>query len=219
MISAKPAIIILAVGQYQKMGRRTMTKLGLFDRWKRKPEPQPLVDEKKTAEVARYQAKDHQVIRDLQVRTLGTVDTYIEGKAYCKLWDRNIDVDIYGDAPIEYAEKCVEAINAMSEELVDTICRAARKYCLDFLDAIGGASLNEIELSVPVDADTPPSEMLKCFEVGALVVIPPRDPARIGYQLSGNCDWEEEHGIEIVILDGRLVYLGEFTGQSPWSDH
>ncbi len=71
---------------------------------------------------------------------------------------------------------------------------------------------------MPVDANTAPREMLKCFSC-ALVVDAPEDPLRIGYQLSGNCDWEEEHGIEIDILDGKLVYLSEYSGQSPWEDH
>ena len=73
-------------------------------------------------------------------------------------------------------------------------------------------------MAVKVNEDTPPLEMLKCFNC-ALVVDAPKDPSRIGYQLSGNCDWEEEHGIEIDILDGKLVYLSEYCGQSPWDDH
>ena len=110
-------------------------------------------------------------------------------------------------------------MNAMPEELIDVICRAAKGYCLEFLDEISEDWRNEIlsRLHVPVDANTAPREMLKCFEIGTLSVEPPKDPSRIGYQLSGNCDWEEEHGIEIVILEGRLVYLGEYSGESPWS--
>ena len=130
-----------------------------------------------------------------------------------------IDVDMYDDASVEYAEKCVEAMNSMPEDLIGTICRAAKRYCLDFLDAVGGAEENGIELTVQVDENTPSLEMLNCFDVGALIVDTPKDSSRIGYQLSGNCDWEEEHGIEIVILDNKLVYLGEFNGESPWSDH
>ena len=93
------------------------------------------------------------------------------------------------------------------------------KTNLDFLDAVGGAEENGIELTVQVDENTPPLEMLKCFDIGTLIIDVPKDPSRTGYQLSGNCDWEEEHGIEIVILDDRLVYLGEFTDESPWTDH
>jgi len=193
--------------------------MGLFDKFKKINEPEPLVDEKKLEEVARYQAKNHQVIRDLQVKPLGNVGSYIEGKVYCKLWDTEIDVDVYDDVPLDYVEKCVKAMNSMPEDLIDAICRAAKKYCIEFLDAIGGASENGIELTVPIDENTPPLDMLKCFEIGSLIVDVPKDSSRAGYQLSGNCDWEEEHGIEIVILDNKLVYLGEYTGESPWADH
>lgn len=189
--------------------------MGLFDKLE-KPAPKPLIDEKKMEEVARYLTKDHQVIKDLQVKPLGKVGTYIKGKAYCKLSDTEIDVDIYDDVEIEYVEKCVDAMNSMSDELVDAICRAAKKYCLDFLDEIGGAELNEIDLTIPVDENTPSLELLKCFDIGSLSTDVPKDSSKIGYSLSGNCDWEEEHGIEIVILDGKLVYLGEFSGVLPW---
>ncbi|MBQ6293938.1 MAG: hypothetical protein IJK77_08730 [Lachnospiraceae bacterium] len=193
--------------------------MGLFDKLKKKTVHEPIIDEKKMEEVAGYQVKAHQVIRNLQVKPFGKNGTYIAGKAYCRLWDKEIDVDLYDDASIEYAEKCVEAMNSMSDDLIDANCRAAKKYCIEFLDDIGGASENDIDLTVLIDENTPPRELLKCFEIGSLSVETPKDPSRIGYQLSGNCDWEEEHGIEIDILDGKLVYLGEFAGESPWTDH
>ena len=31
--------------------------------------------------------------------------------------------------------------------------------------------------------------------------------------------YDKQNGIEIDILDGRLVYLGEYVGESPWTDH
>jgi len=145
---------------------------------------------------------------------------YRKGHVYCKLWDTDIDVLLFDDdVTEEYAERCAEAMNNMPDELVDAICRAAKKYCIEFLDEIGGASLNEIELTVPVDENTPPREIIKCITPNALSVETPEDPSRIGYVLDCNCDWEEEHGMEIDILDDRLVFLREFTGGSPWSDH
>lgn len=193
--------------------------MGLFDRFRKKATSEPLIDEKKLEEIAKYQTKEHQLFKDLQVKSLGKVDTYIAGKVYCRLMDKDIDVDLYDDVSLDYAEKCAEAMNSMPEDLIDAICLCAKKYCLDFLDDIGGAELNDIHLSIPVDENTPPREMLKCFDIGLFTTDVPKDPSRIGYQLSGNCDWEEEHGIEIVILDDRLVYLGEFAGVSPWEDH
>ncbi|MBQ9911182.1 MAG: hypothetical protein IJM50_06770 [Lachnospiraceae bacterium] len=193
--------------------------MGLFELFRKKTGPGSVTDDKKLKEVARYQAGDHQLIKDLQVRPLGKTDTYIEGRVFNTLWNREIDVDIYGNASIEYAHRCAEAMNAMPDGLVDAICYAAKRYCLDFLDAVGGAEENGIRLSIPVDENTPVRGMLRCFDVGTLTVDEPADPSRTGYSLSGNCDWEEEHGIEIVVLDGKLVYLGEFNGESPWTDH
>ena len=108
----------------------------------------------------------------------------------------------------------------LPDELIDAICRAAKKFCVEFMDEISDEWREEIEqkMTVKVNEDTPPLEMLKCFRC-ALIVDAPEDPSRIGYQLSGNCDWEEEHGIEIDILDDKLVYLSEYAGQSPWDDH
>ena len=87
--------------------------MGIFDRFKKKPASAPLTDEKKLAEVAEYRSKEHPLLRDLQVKPLGTISTYVEGKVFCKLWNTEIDVDLYDDVPIEYAEKCAEAMNAM----------------------------------------------------------------------------------------------------------
>lgn len=56
------------------------------------------------------------------------------GRVYCRLWDKEIDIDLYDDVPLEYAHKCAEAMNSMPDDLIDKICRAAKKYCLDFLD-------------------------------------------------------------------------------------
>ncbi len=118
--------------------------MGLFELFRKKTGPGPVTDEKKLKEVARYQAGDHQLIKDLQVRPLGKTDTYIEGRVFNTLWNREIDVDIYGNASIEYAHRCAEAMNAMPDGLVDAICYAAKRYCLDFLDAVGGAEENGI---------------------------------------------------------------------------
>ena len=145
---------------------------------------------------------------------------YREGKVYCRLWDTEITVYLFEDAvTLEYAERCAAAMNAMPEALIDAICRAAKAFCIDFCESISEEWRAELKLSVPVSADTPPREMLKCFRPTGLTVEPPEDPSRIGYQLECVCDWEEEHGMEIDILDDQLVFLSEFTGDSPWVDH
>lgn len=160
------------------------------------------------------------MIQDMERKPLGKVGFFREGRAYCKLWDREIRVDLFEDEVTEeYAERCVEAMNAMPEELIDAICRAAKAFCIEFCEEIGDEWRAELKLAVPVNADTPPREMLKCFYPTGMTVEPPEDPSKIGFQLECECQWEEEHGMEIDILDNKLVCLSEFTGDSPWSDH
>ena len=158
------------------------------------------------------------MITDLVYKPFFGDEQYREGKVYCRLWDTEISVQIYDEAvTAEYAEKCAEAMNNMPDELLESICEAAKLYCNDFRDAIGDDLADE--MTVPIDADSPASEIMKCFTPAVLVIEEPADPSRIGYQLECNCDWEEEHGMEIDILDNKLVFLSEFTGDSPWGDH
>ena len=148
------------------------------------------------------------MITDIQEKQLGKDSVYREGKLYCKLWDKEISVMLFDeDVMIEYAEKCAEAVNSMPPELVNAICIAAKKYCIEFCEEISDEWREELNLAVPVDENTPPADMLKCFSPIGMVVESPQDPTRIGYQLECNCDWEEEHGMEIDILDNKLVYL------------
>ncbi|MBO4360017.1 MAG: hypothetical protein J5822_03985 [Eubacteriaceae bacterium] len=158
------------------------------------------------------------MITDWTEKPLTADATYREGTLWCELWEREITVDLYDEEVTEeYAEKCAEALNSMPERLVDDICRSAKKYCLCYMDEI--AEDISDDLTVPIDEDTPEREILRCFYPTALVVEPPQDPSRTGYQLSCECDWEPEHGMEIDILDNVLVYLCEYSGCSPWDDH
>ena len=130
--------------------------------------------------------EEHIMITDIQEKQLGKDSVYREGKLYCKLWDKEISVMLFDeDVTIEYAEKCAEAVNSMPPELVNAICIAAKKYCIEFCEEIS--------------------------DEWGMVVESPQDPTRIGYQLECNCDWEEEHGMEIDILDNKLVYLSSYN--------
>ena len=160
------------------------------------------------------------MIKDFQVKPLTKDSTFREGRAYCPQWNEEIAVMLFEeDATLEYAEKCVEAFNSMSPELVDAICRAAKMYCLEFMDEISDEWRQELNLAVPVNENTDPAEMLKCFAPTSMSVDVPEDPEKIGYSVECNCDWEEEHGMEIDVLDGKLVYLGSFNDEGPWEDH
>lgn len=149
------------------------------------------------------------MIKDIKQGSYG-----IEGKLYSKIFDTEIDVMIYDDADIEYAQKCAEHFNNMTDKMLDTICRGAKAYCLDFMELAGGDWYDE--LTIPVTAETPATDMMKCFKPTVFIVKKPADKNKTGYQLECSCDWEIEHGMEIDILDDKVVYLSSFNGYSPW---
>ena len=158
------------------------------------------------------------LIRDIQVKPLTKKLTYREGTVFCKPFDTELLVHLFDeDVTLEYAERCAEAMNEMPPELLEAICKAAKLYCNTYRDDIGEDLADE--MTVPIDENSPASEIMKCFKPTVFIVETPEDPSRIGYQLSCECDWEEEHGMEIDILDDRLVYLSEYNGDSPWVDH
>ena len=55
--------------------------------------------------------------------------------------------------------------------------------------------------------------------IAEICIEEPENENIVGFQLSGNCDWDAEHGIEIIILDDNLLYLGAFEDNSPWYDY
>lgn len=141
----------------------------------------------------------------------------IEGKLYSEIFGTNIDVMIEDGASIEYAQRCAEHFNNMTDKMLDTICRGAKAYCLDFMELAEGDWDNE--LTIQVTPETPALEMLKCFKPTVFIIEKPDDENKIGYQLECSCDWEIEHGMEFDILDDKVVYLSSFNGHSPWLEY
>lgn len=138
-------------------------------------------------------------------------------KLFSEIFNTEIDVMIYEEVSIEYAQKCIEHFQNLSPEIIQTICKGAKAYCLDLLDITDGELAED--LTIPVTAETPPLDMLKCFRPQMLVIKEPEDENKTGYQLECRCDWEIEHGMEIDILDDKVVYLSSFNGYSPWLEY
>ena len=140
-----------------------------------------------------------------------------EGKVRWELFDMEIDVGIDNGVSVEYAEKCAEALNSLSDETVKAIFEAAKRYCLFFIDLCGDEWDDWNEMSFKVTKRTPAKKLKSEINFTSLIVNKPKDD-RIGFRIGGNCTWDDEHGLEIAILDGKLVYLGAFEGHSAWSD-
>ena len=105
-------------------------------------------------------------------------DSFREGKVYCKLWGRDILVNLFDEeVTLEYAEKCTDAMDAITEELIDSVCRAAKRYCIEWCADTDAEYVAPLHFTVPIHAGTPPREILNCIQPDTLTVPAPKDPA------------------------------------------
>ena len=155
------------------------------------------------------------LISDIQVGMFERLEGFLKWE----LFDRVLDVTIDKGVPLEYAEKCAEALSSLSEETIKDIYEAAKRYCLFFIDLCGDAwDYDDYDMQIRVTKDTPAEQMKSEIRPHVFIVDTPKDD-RIGFHIECGCSWEPEHGLEITILDGKLVYLGGFEDCSPWGKY
>lgn len=139
----------------------------------------------------------------------------IEGRVRFDLFDTEIDVAIDEETDIEYAQKCAEALNSLSEETILNIWKASKNYCLELFEMCDGFS---DEIISEITDDTPPENIKKYIYPSMLIIDEPEDD-RIGFHIECNCEWEPEHGLELTFLDGKLIYAGLFNDCGAWDEY
>ena len=142
------------------------------------------------------------------IKNLKPTEFGIEGEVFFSLFDEYIGIIIEEDSNEEFAGKCAKLLNGLSEPIIDHLCRASELYCNDFLDAIG-------EPQVQFEANR--SVLSKVYP-GGLIVPEPNSTQTPVVRMELNCEWEEEHGMEWVIRDDRVYYVGAYTGCDPYDD-
>lgn len=115
----------------------------------------------------------------------------------------------------DYAEKCIEHFNNMSDEMVDLICIGIIK-CAE----LGGVN-EEFELTELENI----RDILKYFWCTNLEIGMPEsdeiaysisETNEIAYIIDGEGEWGES--VQIVVRGNRVLYVGYDFGASPWKD-
>ena len=132
----------------------------------------------------------------------------LEGEVFFSLFDKDIALSAE-DTEISFAEQCATYLNDLPSEVIQNLCEASIRYCNSFLEAIGE----------PQKTFNNPSEILPLIYPSVLLVPYPEIPNKPVIHLELNCEWEEEHGMEWVIRDNKVLYVGAFNGEDPWSDY
>jgi hypothetical protein len=146
---------------------------------------------------------------------------YLVGKYNSKRFGCELDVEaLIGDGiSEEYMQRCVDAAENFSDDMMNEINEAAKRYALAFIElckeAVGDDFSFEDEDLPVITEDTPASEAAQYYRISALYPDAPKDGAELYFRFSGGCDWEIEHGFEAVFRDGKLVYLGSYDDVTP----
>jgi hypothetical protein len=139
---------------------------------------------------------------------------FISGKLYVPMFGKQIDVSIEDKAPIEYAQLCAENLAGLSEVVIDHICQRICDYHQFMLEMWDEDFVEEINQEVP--ADVQGREILNYIDTPTLYVMDPLGEG-IGYSVSGNCPWEPDHGVEFILKDGQLLYVGNTSCLGAWA--
>lgn len=130
----------------------------------------------------------------------------LEGDFYFPLFQRNVAVWGFSQDSISYANECVKLAVNLSETLISELCQSSIRYCNTFLEEIG-------EDVMYFDDE---KAILSLINPRALII---EDGASIPViHMELDCEWEEEHGMEWIIRDGKLQYVGAFNGEDPFGD-
>ena len=143
------------------------------------------------------------IIRDIKQGTYG-----LEGVFQFAPFEMDVRVSIDEVGNVEFAERCVALANSLSQKVLDHLCEASIRYCNDFLESVGEPTR---------DFETP-RDVLQIIRPSVLII--PERPADADpvFHMELNCDWEDEHGMEWIVRDNKVLYVGPFNGHNPMGE-
>ncbi|MUT66856.1 hypothetical protein [Paenibacillus sp. NEAU-GSW1] len=133
----------------------------------------------------------------------------IEGEFYFELFKRDIRFTVEDNVGISYVEQCVTYINSLSESVIVKLCEASIRYCNEFLEEVGEEQLVFLK----------PMDVLSKIEPIMLCVPDPEGRDIPVLDLELNCEWEIEHGMEWIVRENEVLYVGPYYGENPWGDY
>lgn len=139
----------------------------------------------------------------------------LEGTCKFNLFDCEIDIYIEKDVSIEYAEKCVKMLNTLSDNTIDDLCKYSIRYFEDFKNNYDEDEFVEW-CNMPTHVEG--REILKYIYPSGINIEYPENHNIYALDMELNCEWEEEHGMEWVIRDNKVIYVSSYNGVGAWVD-
>ncbi len=133
----------------------------------------------------------------------------LEGEVYVPLFDMDMEVSISNESKLAYAERCAEYFCNLPEDVLERFCKYCSRYCEEMRRV-----LDEEDMPVPEGVEG--KEILDYIAPNILIIDEKCDESIIEFHMEMSCDWEIEHGLELTIKDGKILYVGSYDGMPPY---
>lgn len=134
------------------------------------------------------------------------------GRMHSERFGCDMDVILRGgEELVPYAERCAAYFEDMPQDVTERLMTCSLRYYEDMKRFCSRDDAN-----FPFDVTR--ENLRESVTPRCLIVKRPPDETIIGFGVELDCAWERAHGLEWVIRDGEVLYVGDFMGVSPWYD-
>ncbi len=134
------------------------------------------------------------------------------GEVYFKHIDKYIRLRFDKSIPMDYVHETAEKLNSLSEQTINDIYKYSVFFCRDMLDSYPDAGID-----IDVESFDNDSDIMKYMEFEELVIdLPEEDMSRYGINLGGSCKWDTDNGIQWLIKEEKVVYVGGWDDLNIW---
>lgn len=131
-----------------------------------------------------------------------------EGIIFSKKWNVNMKVCADSLERLELAEKCFNYFNELPQDVESRLKKYIFRYFSEYKK-----KFTEKEKSDFFDVNL--DNILNYIDIYSLVIDEYTHSDVIEFHVEGSCSWEIEHGIEITISSGKILYVGPCEGYAP----
>lgn len=134
----------------------------------------------------------------------------VEIQTRSERWSEDFTLMCDTDDQVPYARRCLEYFDALPDDMEKRLKTYLWRYYKDYEEYY--------QEDFGEDAVISEDEIFDHVEIGSLIVGSDCRQDRIEFSVDGNCDWEPEHGLEVTISDGAILYVGPFEDYGPNSE-
>lgn len=130
-----------------------------------------------------------------------------EGFADSKRWG---EMTLCADTrdKLDHAERCLEYLDALPADVEGRFRKYLVRFYKAYVEELGEEEFEDL-------GDITEENVLQHINLNTIVVDDNTRTDRVEFHVGGGCDWEPEHGLELTISDGKILYVGTYEDYAP----